>query len=170
MAKVICDNLDVHADMQRAAFDLPSNFLNPRVSCQSLPHIDLGAWRESAGSGCVIGDRQVEVGESAFPSPCTSCICTQEGGQCASLRVTDCSQLLREWPKEVVLRDDVCSAQCGFLLRNEGPQPSLTTDLTPPPARHLRSRQLGRPPRVPIRSYNGFNGFKFPDLSVFIAK
>lgn len=79
LAKVICDNLDVHGDMQRAAFDLPSNFLNPRVPCQSLPQIDLGAWRESAGSGCVIGDRHVEVGESAFPSPCTSCICTQEG-------------------------------------------------------------------------------------------
>ena len=91
-------------------------------------------------------------------------------GQCASLRVTDCSQLLREWPKEVVLRDDVCSAQCGFLLRNEGPQPGLTTDLTPPPARHLRSRQLGKPPRIPSRSFPGFGGFKFPDLSVFVAK
>lgn len=71
--------MDVHSDMQRAAFDLPSNFLNPRVSCNSQPAIDLNAWRESAGSGCVIGDRQVQVGESAFPSPCTSCICTERG-------------------------------------------------------------------------------------------
>ncbi|EFA09156.2 hypothetical protein TcasGA2_TC005493 [Tribolium castaneum] len=169
LAKIICDNLDVHGDMQRAAFDLPSNFLNPRVPCDSLPKLDFGAWRESVGSGCVIGDRMVEVGQSAFPTPCTSCICTQEGGQCASLRVTDCSQLLREWPKEVVLRDDVCSAQCGFLLRNEGPQPGLNTDLTPPP-RHLRARQLGRPPRIPSRGFNGFGEFKLPDLSVFVAK
>lgn len=27
LAKIICDNLDVPGDMQRAAFDLPSNFL-----------------------------------------------------------------------------------------------------------------------------------------------
>lgn len=79
LSKVLCDNLDVHSDMQRAAFDLPTNFLNPRVPCQSLPHIDLNAWRESTGQGCIIGERQVAVGESAFPTPCTSCICTNEG-------------------------------------------------------------------------------------------
>jgi Animal haem peroxidase len=27
LAKIICDSLDVPGDMQRAAFDLPSNFL-----------------------------------------------------------------------------------------------------------------------------------------------
>lgn len=27
LAKIICDNLDIPGDMQRAAFDLPSNFL-----------------------------------------------------------------------------------------------------------------------------------------------
>jgi peroxidase len=27
MAKITCDNLDVPGEMQRAAFDLPSNFL-----------------------------------------------------------------------------------------------------------------------------------------------
>lgn len=110
-------------------------------------------------------------------------------GQCASLRVTDCSQLLREWSKEIILRDDVCTAQCGFLLRNDGfsapPPPqhqqtartsSLNTDLIPPPARHVRTRQLARPPssppntRIPNTSFNNFNGFKFPDLSVFVAK
>lgn len=79
LAKIICDNMDISSDMQREAFDLPSNFLNPRVSCHSLPAIDLNAWRESTGQGCVIGDRQVSIGESAFPSPCTSCICTAEG-------------------------------------------------------------------------------------------
>lgn len=79
LAKVICDNLDVNSDMQRAAFDLPSNFLNPRVPCQSLPHLDLSAWKEHSRQGCQIRDRQVDIGESAFPSPCTSCICTSEG-------------------------------------------------------------------------------------------
>ena len=27
LAKIVCDNLDIPGDMQRAAFDLPSNFL-----------------------------------------------------------------------------------------------------------------------------------------------
>lgn len=79
LAKILCENMDVHGDMQRAAFDLPSNFLNPRVPCQSMPQMDFSAWRESTGQGCLIGDRQVAVGESAFPTPCTSCVCTNEG-------------------------------------------------------------------------------------------
>lgn len=79
LAKVICENLDIPSDMQRAVFDLPSNFLNPRISCQSLPQIDLSAWRESTSQGCVISDRHVGLGDSAFPTPCTSCVCTAEG-------------------------------------------------------------------------------------------
>lgn len=44
-----------------------------------MPQIDLSAWRENVVSGCTIGGKHVGVGESAFPSPCTSCICTNEG-------------------------------------------------------------------------------------------
>lgn len=44
-----------------------------------MPQIDLSAWRENVVQGCQIGGKQVNVGESAFPSPCTSCICTNEG-------------------------------------------------------------------------------------------
>ncbi|KAL7044613.1 hypothetical protein ACKWTF_002002 [Chironomus riparius] len=79
LSKVVCENLDLPGDMQRAAFDLPSNFLNPRVSCHSMPQIDLNAWRENVVSGCTIGGKQVGVGQSSFPTPCTSCICTNEG-------------------------------------------------------------------------------------------
>lgn len=190
LAKVICDNLDVHSDMQRAAFDLPSNFLNPRVACRSLPTMELSAWREGGDGGllggqCVIGGRQVALGESAFPSPCTSCVCTQEGGQCASLRVTDCAQLVREWSRDAILRDDVCTAQCGFLLRNgdnsadfstgnsrQSSGTNLNTDLVPPPngggLRTLRSR-----PQAKFTASFGdaFGpGFKFPDLTPFVAK
>ena len=44
-----------------------------------MPQIDLSAWRENVVQGCQIGGKNVNVGESAFPSPCTSCICTNEG-------------------------------------------------------------------------------------------
>lgn len=78
LSKLICENMDQHAEMQRAAFDLPSNFLNPRVPCGSMPHLDFSAWRETR-HGCQIGGRNVAVGESGFPTPCTSCVCTAEG-------------------------------------------------------------------------------------------
>ncbi|CAD0199398.1 unnamed protein product [Chrysodeixis includens] len=107
--------------------------------------LDLSAWRESSAQGCLIAGRSVAVGESAFPSPCTSCICTVEGAQCASLRITDCAQLQREWPREAVQRDDVCTAQCGA---SSGP------------ASHA-------PARAPRRPNINFN---FPDLSPFVAK
>ena len=44
-----------------------------------MPQIDLNAWRENVVSGCTIGGKHVGVGESSFPSPCTSCVCTTEG-------------------------------------------------------------------------------------------
>ncbi|XP_047507220.1 heme peroxidase 2 [Pieris napi] len=122
LSKVLCDNFDVPTDIQRAAFDLPSNFLNPRVSCASLPKLDLSAWRENSAQGCLIAGRAVPLGDSAFPSPCTSCICTAEGAQCASLRITDCAQLSREWPREAILRDDVCTAQCGAAPQGRPPR------------------------------------------------
>lgn len=84
--------------------------------------------------------------------------------QCASLRITDCAQLAREWPRDVILRDDVCSAQCGLTLQNQqqtvpqGRNQRESVDLRPPPQQ--------RSPRS--RSFT-FQGFKFPDLSQFIG-
>lgn len=143
-----------------------------------MPQIDLSAWRENVVSGCTIGGKHTAVGESAFPSPCTSCICSNDGvsvpqhevnetfpnphysfqPQCASLRITDCAQLAREWPREVILRDDVCSAQCGLVLQSQSSRDIV--DLRPPPPRVPRSR--------PASSFT-FQGFKFPDLTQFVG-
>ncbi|XP_018331432.1 uncharacterized protein LOC108741220 [Agrilus planipennis] len=171
LAKIFCQNMDTNVEMQRAAFDLPSNFLNPRIDCRAIPGIDLSAWRDSPSGGCIIGDRQVAVGQSAFPSPCTSCICTEEGGQCASLRVTDCNQLMREWSREAVLRDDVCTAQCGFLLRgSRTSRPGLNINLTPPPPRGGGRNKGFLGARVSaFTSSAAFADFKFPDLTEFIV-
>ncbi|XP_076275092.1 uncharacterized protein LOC143206037 [Rhynchophorus ferrugineus] len=157
LAKTFCDNLDGNSDMQRSAFDLPSSFLNPRVPCSAHPTIDFNAWRENpSGKGCFIGGRHAQVGESVFPSPCTSCICTSEGGTCASLKVTDCAQLLREWSKADVLRDDVCTAQCGHLLHS-----GASFSPAPSPFKHA------------VRNVES-QGFDFlgsiPNLSPFITK
>ncbi|CAH1390605.1 unnamed protein product [Nezara viridula] len=139
---------------------------NPRVKCNSLPTIDLNAWRETAQTGCQIAGRTVAVGESYIPTPCTSCICTPEGAQCASLRVTDCDRLLREAGMEAVLEDEVCSSQCGeYLTRQTSviPSVSLTTRrprthnggflptslVPPPPVRQNKRRPHLRPFDVP---------------------
>lgn len=80
--------------------------------------------------------------------------------QCASLRITDCSQLAREWPRESILRDDVCSAQCGLVLQN-GQNNQLRADFNLPLHRQTRSRQ--------IQTFQTFQGFRFPDLTQFIV-
>ncbi|KAJ4441125.1 hypothetical protein ANN_10975 [Periplaneta americana] len=143
LSKILCENMDIQSNMQRSSFDQPSNFLNPRVPCHSLPHIDLTAWRETP-QGCQIGGRSVAVGDSGFPTPCTSCICTVEG--------VDCGQLLREASREAILRDDVCTAQCGFLLQDDTSVPSGQDSLdivfttTLPPTVSLDTRPRNLPP------------------------
>lgn len=159
-AKVACENLEIPGDMQRAAFDLPSNFLNPRVPCSSMPQIDLSAWRENV-QGCQIGNRHVRVGESAFPSPCTSCVCSNEGAQCASLRITDCGQLIRQWPKEAILRDEVCNSQCGIYLNGNQNGNFHTAQ-----SRSVRVTQQSGQRLQRSRQQTLFN---FPDLTPYIA-
>lgn len=76
--------------------------------------------------------------------------------QCASLRITDCGQLIRQWPKEAILRDEVCNSQCGIYLTGQ-----QAAGFSP------QQRQGHAPQRV-TRSRNQ-NLFKFPDLTPFIA-
>jgi hypothetical protein len=166
LSKIFCENLDQPGDMQRAAFDLPSNFLNPRVPCHAMPQIDLSAWRENVVQGCTIGGKHVNVGESAFPTPCTSCICTNDGPQCASLRITDCAQLAREWPREAIFRDEVCNAQCGLVLQNSR-QRNVSSDLRPPAQRIARSRTSQQKQQQQQRA--NLQGFRFPDLTQYIG-
>lgn len=64
-------------------------FRNPRVPCHSMPDIDLSAWRENVVQGCQIGGRQIAIGQSAFPTPCTSCICTAEGVSSYTFKLGD---------------------------------------------------------------------------------
>ncbi|XP_078600422.1 peroxidase mlt-7-like [Branchiostoma floridae x Branchiostoma japonicum] len=47
LARVLCDNTDDTSSMQRHVFELPGPG-NQRVSCTSIPQMDLSAWRESA--------------------------------------------------------------------------------------------------------------------------
>lgn len=80
--------------------------------------------------------------------------------------MTDCSQLMREWSRDAILRDDVCTAQCGFLLRENlsSRTSGINTDLIPPPARHVKARQLSS-----VQFNSAFSGFKLPDLTPFIG-
>lgn len=113
--------------------------------------------------------------------------------QCASLRITDCGQLLREASRDAILRDDVCTAQCGFLLQDDSSVPSgqdsldvvFTTTLPPPVSLDSQSRSLPQTALVPplpvlhppprrsqrTRLRNAFGGgfSQLPDLSRFLG-
>lgn len=112
--------------------------------------------------------------------------------QCASLRITDCGQLLREANRDAILRDDICTAQCGFLLQDGSAVPSVqdsvdivfTTTIPPPISLRSQSRNLPTalvPPlpalqTSPRRSQrtqlpNTFGGGfeQLPDLSRFLG-
>lgn len=85
--------------------------------------------------------------------------------QCASLRITDCNQLMREASREAILRDDVCTAQCGFALAASEATSrfQFTTPLNGFPGfPSLRDSLRATTP-------SSFNGFKLPDLSQFIG-
>ena len=46
LSKVICDTADEVSAIQRANFDIPDPFLNPRIACNALPGINLDLWKE----------------------------------------------------------------------------------------------------------------------------
>uniref|UniRef100_T1KSA2 Uncharacterized protein n=1 Tax=Tetranychus urticae TaxID=32264 RepID=T1KSA2_TETUR len=116
LAKVICDNSDSIDVIQRHVMDLPDSFLNPRVSCSSLPSIDASKWRDT-GDSCLMAGKLVKTGRSMRPSPCTMCICTNEGPICHSMKVKNCFNLLASYEHNQILEDNVCAVQCSFAMK-----------------------------------------------------
>jgi hypothetical protein len=139
---------------------------------------------------------QNPVKVDAILSPRTPVIFTMHThylqAQCASLRITDCGQLLREASREDILRDDICTAQCGFLLQDDSsvsPDQDnadivFTTTLPAPMSQHSQSRNLPTalvpplpafqsPPRRTQRTQlpNMFGGGfrQLPDFSRFLG-
>ncbi|XP_035230877.1 uncharacterized protein LOC118202791, partial [Stegodyphus dumicola] len=81
IAKVFCDNSDTIVSIQRKAFDLPDDFLNPRMPCTNLPSLDLSHWKDKTSCHLNTGDEgfTVAMGHSHRISPCVTCSCTKEG-------------------------------------------------------------------------------------------
>jgi hypothetical protein len=50
---------------------------NPRVSCSSLPALDLDLWKERVD--CEVKGKNITVGSAQRVSPCVMCTCTKEG-------------------------------------------------------------------------------------------
>lgn len=82
--------------------------------------------------------------------------------QCASLRITDCSQLAREWSRDAIIADDICSAQCGLVLQSTQSSNHIPGLAAPPNARLTRSRP------IPTWAAN-FQDFSVPDLAQFLG-
>ena len=60
LSKVICNNCDQVTNIQRAMFDIPDPFLNPRVPCNALPEINLELWKERVA--CNVGGTTINTG------------------------------------------------------------------------------------------------------------
>lgn len=130
MASLICQNCDVVEQIQRGVFDMPHDFLNPRVPCGAVARVNLQEWRDS--NTCIIGNQAVGVGETRTPTPCTLCTCTTSGEQCQTLKV-NCFELRSRFGLDEILRDNVCRAQCGNIL--DPNRPSQATAALPPAPR-----------------------------------
>ncbi|XP_054715544.1 uncharacterized protein LOC129225022 [Uloborus diversus] len=120
LSKVICDNSDTIETVQMKAFDVPDDFLNPRMPCKSLPSLDLNHWRDKPSCELENDDgRKMSIlqGHSHRISPCVTCSCTKEGMICQSLKISNCFQLASTYSRELILDDDVCKVQCAFAFR-----------------------------------------------------
>ncbi|XP_071536365.1 uncharacterized protein [Panulirus ornatus] len=148
MASLICENCDVVEQIQRGVFDMPHDFLNPRVPCGAVPNVNLQLWRDS--NTCVIDNQAVGVGETRTPTPCTLCTCTPSGAQCQTLKV-NCFELRSRFGLETILRDNVCRAQCGSILDPNRPsqQPPVQPPAPRPPPASVFSEGLTPPPPPP---------------------
>jgi len=115
LAKVTCDNCDQVTHIQRAMFDVPDPFLNPRVPCNALPSINLDLWKERVS--CSVGNTPIDIGQAKRVSPCTMCTCTKEGPVCQSLKIDNCFHLAQTFSPDSILKDHVCKVQCAFAFR-----------------------------------------------------
>ncbi len=115
LAKVICDTSDHVKSIQRAIFDIPDPFLNPRVNCDALPFVDLDLWKERIT--CKVSEVSIETGDARRVSPCVMCTCTKEGPLCQSLKIENCFHLAQSFSPQAILEDHVCKVQCAFAFR-----------------------------------------------------
>ncbi|XP_074603840.1 uncharacterized protein LOC141857262 [Brevipalpus obovatus] len=117
LAKVLCENSDSINVIQKHVMDLPDSFLNPRVSCSSMPSPDMTKWTDT-GNNCLIAGKFIKAGRSARPTPCTMCSCTNEGAVCNSIKIKNCFSLISSFNINDVLSDSVCSVQCSFAMKS----------------------------------------------------
>ena len=115
LSKTMCDNCDSITNIQRALFDVPDPFLNPRVPCSALPEINLDLWKERVS--CNVGNQPIDIGAARRVSPCTMCTCTKEGPVCQSLKIENCFHLAQSFSPDAILKDHVCKVQCAFAFR-----------------------------------------------------
>ncbi|TRY61661.1 hypothetical protein TCAL_04392 [Tigriopus californicus] len=115
LSKVICDTSDEVISIQRANFDIPDPFLNPRVNCDALPGVNLELWKERIT--CKVNDLSIETGDARRTSPCVMCTCTKEGPLCQSLKIENCFHLAQSFSRQAILQDHVCKVQCAFAFR-----------------------------------------------------
>ncbi|XP_037093816.1 peroxidasin homolog pxn-2-like [Pollicipes pollicipes] len=81
MSHIMCQNCDEVDALQRALFDMPHDFLNPRIPCRSMPQMNFELWKEgnNGGGQCNINGVSFSRGTTISISPCTRCSCANGG-------------------------------------------------------------------------------------------
>uniref|UniRef100_T1IHP0 Peroxidase n=1 Tax=Strigamia maritima TaxID=126957 RepID=T1IHP0_STRMM len=115
LSKILCQNSDSIDLIQKNIFDQPDDFMNPRVSCSSLPEVNLNLWADRRS--CTIKQHTIPIGSAKRISPCVMCTCTSEGPTCQSIKIANCLQLISSFDASAILRDQVCKVQCAFVFR-----------------------------------------------------
>ncbi|XP_043188890.1 peroxidasin homolog pxn-1-like [Amphibalanus amphitrite] len=114
MSHIMCQNCDEVDALQRALFDMPHDFLNPRIACRSMPRMNFDLWKEgnNGGGQCNVNGVSFSRGTTISISPCTRCSCSNGQTNCQSVRVTSCQQLAQQHGRNTVLADTSCRVQC----------------------------------------------------------
>ena len=77
LGSILCQNSRALVKIQPDIFTMPNDLNNAQIPCSDFPKMNLDKWMDRGV--CIIGNRQLQKGNSARKSPCTSCTCTNDG-------------------------------------------------------------------------------------------
>ncbi|XP_037074559.1 eosinophil peroxidase-like [Pollicipes pollicipes] len=160
ISRVMCQNCDQVDTVQRALFDMPHDFLNPRIACRTMADINFDLWKESNSGGgrCNVNGVNISGGSTVNISPCTRCSCLNGDTSCQSVRVTNCQQLAARSGRDAVLADTSCRSFGPRPQQSFGPPPQLQgfRPAAPPFRPQFGGRRPPRPFGGPLRALGAF--------------
>lgn len=130
----MCRNSELPPPIQRMAFDLEEESVNPRMNCSRLGHLDILKWKEEVTpQSQVQTDRQgrefdpidrpfcdtqgriLGLQSRVRVSACTECVCKdgkRNAATCSTVAIQSCKDLVTQVGAEAIRIDPACRHQC----------------------------------------------------------